>query len=349
MTNAPDIKHRADHTIADIEIFATCPQSSQASPETYLNQVIDVAGWSEHYGCKGILVYTDNSLADPWLVSQLILQHTTKLCPLIAVQPIYMHPYTAAKLVATYGFLFHRRIYLNMVAGGFKNDLNSLNDLTPHDQRYDRLVEYVKILKQLLASPAPVSYQGKFYQVDKLKMTPPLPSELFPGVFVSGSSAAGLAAAQEMGATPVRYPKPAGEYEQEPQEQMMNAGIRIGLVAREDSDEAWHIARERFPEDRKGQLTRQLASQISDSEWHKQLSGLAETPNPYWMNPFQNYQTNCPYLVGNYAMVAGELKRYIELGFRTFILDIPPNEEELYHAHAVFKLAAESAARKEEA
>ena len=58
---------------SSIEIFSTCPQSSQVDKAAYLKNVIDVARWSEKYGCKGILVYTDNSLVDPWLVSQAII------------------------------------------------------------------------------------------------------------------------------------------------------------------------------------------------------------------------------------------------------------------------------------
>src|SRR5215813_3821854 len=255
-----------------IEIFSTCPQSSQVSKEDYLRNVADVARWSEQYGCKGILVYTDNSLVDPWLVSQLIIQSTTALCPLVAVQPIYMHPYTVAKMAASYGYLYNRRIYLNMVAGGFKNDLNSLNDPTPHDRRYDRMVEYVNIIKQLLSKETAISFEGEFYKVDILKMTPPLPPELFPGIFVSGSSEAGLSAAKAMGATAVKYPKPPGEYENEPPEETLDSGVRVGIISREDENEAWNVAYERFPVDRKGELAHQLAMKTSDSVWHKQLS-----------------------------------------------------------------------------
>src|SRR5215470_404578 len=191
---------RAHISKVGIEIFSTCPQSSQIPKEDYLKNVADVARWSEQYGCSGILVYTDNSLVDAWLVSQVIIQNTTRLCPLVAVQPVYMHPYTVAKMAASYGHLYDRRIYLNMVAGGFKNDLNQLNDPTPHDRRYERMIEYVHIIKQLLGNESGISFEGEFYKVDKLRMTPPLPPELFPGIFVSGSSEAGLAAAKAMGA-----------------------------------------------------------------------------------------------------------------------------------------------------
>src|SRR6516164_7613663 len=82
-----------------LKIFSTCPQSSAIDREAYVQNVIDVSRWSEEAGCEGILVYTDNSLVDPWLVSQIIIQNTQQLCPLVAIQPAYMHPYTAAKMV----------------------------------------------------------------------------------------------------------------------------------------------------------------------------------------------------------------------------------------------------------
>ena len=51
----------------------------------------------------------------------------------------------------------------------------------------------------------------------------------------------------------------------------------------------------------------------------------------------QNYKTFCPYLVGSYERIADEVARYAEAGYKTFILDIPPTEEELSHIGVVFK------------
>ena len=84
--------------------------------EKYARSVVETARWSETAGCEGMLVYTDNGIADPWLVAQLILQSTDRLAPLIAVQAAYMHPYTVAKMVSTLGYLHKRKLYLNMVA-----------------------------------------------------------------------------------------------------------------------------------------------------------------------------------------------------------------------------------------
>lgn len=325
-----------------IELFSTCPSSATVARDAYMQAVVDVARWSEQYACKGILVYTDNSLIDPWCVAQVIIQHTASLCPLVAVQPVYAHPYAVAKIVTSLGYLYGRRVYLNMVAGGFKNDLAAMNDTTPHDKRYDRLREYTLIIKELLADSSPVSYNGEFYTVDRLKLTPPLPLELFPGIFVSASSDAGLATAQALGATAVHYPKPSNEYQARSPGDNGASGIRVGIITRESEAHAWRIAWERFPEDRKGRLTHQLAMRTSDSVWHRQLSQLEpERPdNPYWLLPFQNYKTFCPYLVGSYERVAEELARYMAAGHTTFILDIPPSEEELHHTTMAFQLAS---------
>lgn len=333
---------RADHLT--VEVFSTCPASSQAIDDRYRDRVAEVASWSEQAGCTGILVYADNSQVDPWLVAQIIMQHTATLCPLVAVQPVYMHPYSVAKMVSSLASLYGRRVYLNMVAGGFRNDLIALHDTAPHDRRYERLVEYTTVITQLLGG-GPVSYAGEFYTVENLKLTPPLPPELFPGVFISGSSEGGLAAARAIGATAIKYPKPPGEEEMLPPDAAF--GVRVGVIAREDEAQAWTLARTRFPEDRRGQLTRQLATKVSDSAWHHQLSTRTADVerSPYWLEPFQNYQTMCPYLVGSYDRVADEVGRYVGLGYRTFIVDVPTSMEDLQDVRSVFARIAGAVAR----
>jgi alkanesulfonate monooxygenase len=192
-----------------IRLFSTCPQSKEFAPAEYLAHARRVAQWSEAAGCTGMLIYTDNSIADPWLVAQAVLQATRQLCPLVAVQPVYMLPYTAAKMVATLGALHGRRLWLNMLAGGFRNDLLALGDETPHDDRYARTIEYALLMRALLESGQPVTFCGRFYRMHGVRMTPALPETLQPGWLISGSSPAGREAAAAIGAIPVEYPQPA--------------------------------------------------------------------------------------------------------------------------------------------
>lgn len=326
-----------------LRIFSTCPTSLAAQPAGW-RQVREFARWSEEVGCEGILVVTDNAQLDPWLVSQLIIEATERLSPLVAIQPVYLHPYSVAKMITSLAFLHGRRLYLNLVAGGFKNDLAALNDQTPHDERYARLVEYATVILGLLRTEGPVSFEGRYYKVTNLKLTPPLPAELAPGVLVSGSSEAGVNAARRLGATAIEYPKPAADYAPAAPAGTGSRGIRIGIIARSGEAEAWSVARARYPEDRRGQLAHQLAMKVSDSSWHRQLSELGSAgpgaQHPYWLVPFQNYKAVCPFLVGSYDRVAQEVARYVEIGHRTFILDAPPLQDEMRHIGVVFERVA---------
>jgi alkanesulfonate monooxygenase len=314
-----------------LRVFSTAPQSRDHGPETYGLNLRETARWTEAAGCDGILVYADNGIVDPWLVAQMIIAATDHLAPLVAVQPVYMHPYSVAKMVSTLAYLYDRRVFLNMVAGGFRNDLLALGDETPHDDRYARLTEYVSILRQVLMAGESVSFSGRYYEVKNLRLTPPVVKECLPGLMMSGSSPAGLAAAQVLHATPIRYPRPSSQ--EATQVGTPAPGMRIGVIARPDREDAWRIAYQRFPEDRTGQIAQRLAMRVSDSEWHRQLSELASAAasedQPYWLGPFENYKTFCPYLVGDLEQVKAELAGYIRLGYCTFILDIPADEGEL--------------------
>ena len=329
--------------IPELKLFTTCPVSAATDPQTALRRLRDVAVWSERAGCEGMLIFSDNRQLDPWLVSQLVIDATSSLAPLVAIQPAYMHPYAVAKMIASLAFLHGRRIYLNMVAGGFKNDLLALNDSTPHDERYARLVEYTTIVQRLVGSPDALSFEGRYYKVSNLKLTPPIPSELRPGVLVSGSSEAGREAAARLDAIAVEYPKPSVSLP-EAERRSGSQGMRIGVIARDEGSEAWSVAYERYPADRKGQLTRQMATKVSDSQWHRDLneiSGQNDEGSPYWLVPFENYKAMCPYLVGSYDRIADEIAKYVHAGYETFILDEPADAEEMEHIRVAFTRARE--------
>ena len=235
-----------------------------------------------------------------------------------------MLPYTAAKMVASLGSLHGRRIWLNMLAGGFRNDLIALGDETAHDDRYARTVEYALLMRRLLENDQPVNFDGRFYRVRGVRLAPALPEHLQPGWLISGSSPAGRAAAVAMGAIAVEYPAPPDAAARDADTDTVPAGrgIRVGIIARDDADEAWDIAHARFPDDRRGRLSHALAMKTSDSSWHRTLSELArERPaggSPYWLWPFEQHRTFCPYLVGDFVTVATEIARYLALGHTQF-------------------------------
>lgn len=334
----------------EFKVYSTCPQSKDIPPADYVQTAIDHARWSEAAGCAGMLIYTDNGLVDPWLIAGIVLANTRRLAPLVAVQPVYMHPYWVAKQIASLALVHGRPVALNMLAGGFRNDLLALGDATPHDERYARTVEYTRIVRALLEGAAPVTLAGRYYTVENLTLTPRLPPDLVPALLISGSSEAGVAAARAIGATAIRYPGPASAAGagDAAAPDGLPSGVRVGVIARPSDAEAWAVAGERFPATRQGRLLHSLAMKTSDSRWHRQLSDLEERPagpdSPYWLGPFQSYRTFCPYLVGAYDAVAAELAAYRAEGHRTVILDIAADAAEFDHTATAFRRAQEFAA-----
>ncbi len=330
------------NTTNRFQVFSTCPQSSKLEQRDYLGRVVEIAGWCERYNYDGILVYYDHSLIDPWLVSTSVVNATETVSPLVAVQPTAMPPYSVAKMLATQAYLHGRRYFLNMIAGGFKGDLQAIGDETPHDRRYERLQEFTEIVMALAAGET-VTHQGEWYTANALKLAPSIPEELQPGLLMSGSSPAGMATAAALGAIAIQYPEPAGE-ETTDVPDGVKTGIRVGIIARDDSAEAWKIAHDRFPPNRRGELMHEMAMSKSDSQWHSTLSKLADESaaegNAYWLGPFQNYDTFCPYLVGSFDEVVEQIVGYWESGHRAIILDIPRDEDDFATTAEVFDRAA---------
>lgn len=330
----------------EIELFTTMPESIKSDRVQFINEIRRIAVQSEKYGYKGTLIYSDNRLADPWLIAGLILDETTHLIPMVALQPVYMHPYTVAKRISSIAFIHNRKIALNLVAGGYINDLKALGGPVDHDRRYDRLVEYTEIIQKLLTSSEGVTYEGEFYQIKNLKLKPEMPAELLPDYYLSGSSDAAKEASSRLGVQLIQYPEPVEELSKNDMNgNALVEGIRIGVLARHNHDEAWKEAHERFPATRIGEISHQLAQKTSDSEWHKKLSNQNGDDKPhdaepvYWLGPFEHYHTFCPYLVGSYDEVAKAISKYLDAGCKTCIIDTPVSDIELHSTMQVFSRA----------
>lgn len=328
-----------------MRFYTTCPPSSVYSAESYAARVVQVAQWSEAAGAEGALIYTDNSLADPWGVAQLILTETHSFIPMIATQPVYLPPYSVAKRISTLAMLTGRRVALNMVAGGFPRDLHALGDRTAHDDRYARLEEYCQVFRALLRGEA-VTLDSRFHQMESLTLAPELPHALLPEIFLSSSSPAGRATATTLQATPVSYPAEPGSRPDDVSNRTTSV-IRIGIIARETAQEAWTLAEGRFPQDPRGAMMHRMAMATSDSQWHCLLSKMSaaqtEARPLYWLHPFNTYKTFCPYLVGSYEQVAHALRDYAAQGVTGLILDVPATQEDLSSTAKTIALAGQNA------
>ncbi|HKQ08257.1 MAG TPA: LLM class flavin-dependent oxidoreductase [Blastocatellia bacterium] len=321
-----------------IDVFTINPRTTDQV--LYWRDIQTVTRLSQKFDCTGVLIFTGNDVyVDPWLVAHQLLNETETLCPLIAVNPVYMHPFTAAKMISSFAYLYKRKVYLNLVTGTALSYLEALGDGLSHDERYERLQEYVQIVSLLLSGPGLVNFSGKYYQVSNLFLLPSVPAELFPGFLIAGQSEAAQRICAEVGGTGMQMLKPQLE-----QAVTSQRGIHFGIVTRGKESEAWEAAKRLYPEDEEGREVLDFSMGNTDSVWKRDLKGISDDPRSlppnYWLTPFRNLKADCPTVVGDYEYVAGLLVRLIERGIRTFILEIAPQEQEFYHINVAFEMAA---------
>jgi alkanesulfonate monooxygenase len=323
-----------------VTVYTTSPATSRLDPAAARRRILQVAEWTEAAGWRGLLVYNDNSLPDPWAVAQIMIEHTETIAPLVAINPVYSHPFTAARSISTLARLYGRGIDVNLVVGGFDRYLRQLGCDLEHDARYARLAEFGAVLGRLLTSPRPVSHSGQYYQLSGVTLSPVMPTTINSRILVSGTSEACARVGRALGAVRLAYPHATRSYSPGGLE---GTGIRLGLIPRDASDEAWRIAHQRFPVDRRGEKVHKWAATHVESAWHRTLSQAAlassQPLDTYWLYPFRAYKTFCPYLIGTYQEVSDTLRRYFSLGVSTVILDEPTDEDDVHHAAKALTLA----------
>lgn len=332
-----------DLATSGVTIYSTVRSSIGHSQNSHLRTLLEIAGWIDDAGYRGALVYSDNTSIDAWMAAQAAIANTASFVPLVAVQPLDKTPFAAARAVSSLAHLYGRRVDLNFVSGGFSRDLAVQGDGLSHDARYDRLTEYVTIVRTLLGGGM-ANYAGRYYKVRRARLSAAVPEELLPTAYVSGSSAASLQAGESLGLGQLSFPVLPEDFAgPDTRRNKFGSGISIGIIARDDSAEAWRIARKRFPADPEGAERMKLLLSAAVSSWQPQL---ASVPIPdeaegqaYWLVPFRYHHTFCPYLVGNHDEVARAVTTYLNGGIRTFVLDIPREPDDLWHARIAIERA----------
>ena len=303
--------------------------SRNRDPATYVDELMQVAHFADRNGLAGILLFEGNDVfVQPWAMAQHIVAQTRRNSPLIAVNPVYMHPFTAAKLVSSFAQLYGRKLYLNMITGTAVSDLQALGDECPHADRYVRLGEFIQVVRLLLASARPIDFRGKFYTASGLHLHYRPPADLLPEFLIAGQSDAAQRVASETGCIKMQMLPPDHDRGIEA------PGLNFGIFAREGREAARRAATERFCDSAEGRELLTLTMENTDSVWKRRLyDGQAAEmrDNGYWLLPFLTFQADCPYLVGSYAETGAKLRRFADQGLTTIMLDMIADENEMRH------------------
>jgi alkanesulfonate monooxygenase len=313
---------------ARLRVFPAIPRNPNAAQ--HIEDLMRVARFAEARGLDGPLLFAGNDTpVEPWAMAQHILARTETISPLIAVNPLYMHPFTVAKFVSSFAQLYRRKICLNMITGTANSDLAGLGDQQAHDKRYSRLGEFIRIVSQLLASARPVTFRGEFYEVASLQLRPGLPPALMPEFLIAGQSDNARRVATQAGCLRMQMLPPDLE-------QGISAhGLNFGIFAREGREQARQEAVQLFPDSTENRELLNYTMANTDSVWKHRLYEAGQDgdirENGFWLRPFLTYQADCPYLVGSYAEIGATLRRFADKKIGTIILDVVADERELDH------------------
>jgi alkanesulfonate monooxygenase len=316
-----------------LRFYATVPRVGNLSKFT--QTALDMVRWSDQYDFDGVLLFAGTgAVLDPWILATATIAASSRLIPMIAVNPVYVHPAAAARMVASIGHIYGRAVSLNLITGTALSDLAAIGDSLDHDDRYARLLEYATIVRALLSSPRPLTYEGRFYTIARAQLTPSLPASLLPDLFIAGHSSAAAAVAGEISAIRI------GMLSQAPTTPpSASEAQHFGVITRPTAAQAWEAARRSFPPDQLGVQVAEASMANTDSVWKRLLMASETADDPiYWTLPFRSGRADCPYVVASHQELADLFARLVAAGTTNFVLDIPSLEADFRHASDVINL-----------
>ncbi len=313
----------------------------------------------DNLGYEGVLIPTGRSCEDPWITAASLIDATKNLKFLVALRPGVTTPALAARMAATFDRLSNGRVLLNLVTGGDEQELKGDGVYEDHATRYQTAAEYTKIWREILTrshTGESFTFHGERLSVDDAKLLYPPVQQPYPPLWFGGSSEAAQELAAEQVDTYLTWGEPPAAVEEKIQTMQaksaakgrrLNYGIRLHVIVRETSAEAWAAADEliQYVDDATIAAAQQKFRQMDSvgqrrmAELHNgDKSKLEVSPN-LWAGVGLVRGGAGTALVGDPQTVADRIQEYTDLGINTFIFSGYPHlEESIRFAELVFPL-----------
>ena len=126
---------------------------------------------------------------EPVVVSQALLEATSRLKVIAALLPGPWNPAVAAKQIATLNVIYNGRVAVNVVSGWFRGEFTAIGEpWLDHDERYRRSEEFIRALRGIWGQDN-FTFGGDFYRFRDYTLKPK-PLDPQPEIFQGGSSRA---------------------------------------------------------------------------------------------------------------------------------------------------------------
>ncbi|MDR1423833.1 MAG: LLM class flavin-dependent oxidoreductase [Azoarcus sp.] len=330
-------------------------RSDVARPVTngYLRQIATTA---EHLGYDGLLIPTGSGNLDPFLTAATLANVTHKIKLLLALRTSAEgHPTVFARKIATLDEALGGRVILNVVPGAWQEELAAEGVFLSHDERYELADEFVTLWKRLTQGET-VTYQGKYFRLEKGRSLFPTVTQPHPALFFGGSSPAAHEFAGKHIDAYLSWGEPLDQVAEKFRDVEAKAkahgrsirfGVRFQVIVRETEEEAVAAAESLISHlDDKLIAQAQAHLRASDSVGQARISQLHQGDrSKLWIGP--NLWAGIGLvrggagtaLVGNPQQIVERLREYEALGADTFVLSGYPHlEESVRFAELVFPL-----------
>lgn len=308
----------------------------------YLSQIARAAEQLEY---DAVLVPTGTWSEESWTIATALSQHTRELDYLVAFRPGLVSPTLQAQITASFQRVSGNRLRVNVVVGGEDADQRRFGDHLGHDGRYRRAGEYLQLVRRLWSGER-VSHRGEHFHLDDAHVPQP---DRVPEVYLGGSSDAAIQVAAEhadvyltWGEPPAQAAEKIGRVRERAAEhgRALRYGVRLHVIARPTSDEAWAQADAIVAGLDPEQIARSRAAFLdSGSVGQRRQTALSsggtsraelEVHPGLWAGVGLVRSGAGTALVGSYAEVAELIGSYVEHGFTEFVLSGYPHLEEAY-------------------
>lgn len=308
-----------------------------------LDHFTNVARTAEQAGFEYALVPVQTMCYEAWVSCAMIAARTERLRPLIAIRVGSIHPAQMAKMFSTFDQLTEGRVCINLIAGPGGAEQAAEGIFYKHDERYEVMDEAVTLMKRLWTEDAPVTHNGKHFQIENGTVFPRPYQKPYPRFYIGGSSPAAIDVGAKhagcylfWGDTPAKIAERITEVKRVAagygREDEITFGMRLQVLVRDTEEQAWHDANAIIA-DAPQALKSAIKGMWSESQANTRMKELAQAEDyliaPHLWSGFTTIRPGAGVaIVGNPDQVAATLQEFVDLGCTEFCLSGYPHDEE---------------------
>jgi alkanesulfonate monooxygenase len=310
----------------------------------YLKQIAQAA---DRLGYGGVLIPVGSHCEEPWITAAALAPHTERLRFLAALRPGFGTPTHFARQAAAIDRISNGRFLVNLVAGGDAKELAGDGIFLSHDERYAHAAEFLTVFRRLIEGEE-VDFNGRYVKVRGARLLFPTVQPSLP-IWFGGSSDPALDLAAEQTDVYLTWGEPLAQVAEKldavraraaAKGRKVRFGLRIHLIVRETTEEAWRVANRliaNISDEAIAAAQRKFAVE-TDSVGQRRMSALHHggkrdkleiAPN-LWAGIGLVRRGAGTALVGDPKTVAARLREYRALGIDTVIASGYPHLEEAY-------------------